>query len=225
MASVTEESQGLINAKQHEDTTPDLEAGPIPAVDSDKGIAVMSVTIRKPITLVSGIAIAYSYLPYLVCLGFSIWFVLDHIIYPLWAALTLITVSLVGEIGLKHIVREPRPENSAVKSYGMPSSHSSTCIGLLFYTVFELLFPFEGVKPHWTALQLTLAVFVTVVALAPVPWARWYLEDHSLRQICVGSALGFIFGVSSYFVRVHFFPGVPLTDHVPLSFGLGHDSH
>eukprot|EP01068_Selenidium_serpulae_P012562 Selendium_serpulae@DN5843_c0_g2_i1.p1 len=97
----------------------DLETG-----EKDSGsISFFSVTVRRPVTKASGAALAYSYFPFALFLGFGIWFAFFSQVFPYLALIVMSFSSLVSEVILKRIVRQPRPASSAVKSYGMPSSH------------------------------------------------------------------------------------------------------
>uniref|UniRef100_A0A0G4HH25 Phosphatidic acid phosphatase type 2/haloperoxidase domain-containing protein n=1 Tax=Chromera velia CCMP2878 TaxID=1169474 RepID=A0A0G4HH25_9ALVE len=211
-----DESTGLITAtavgKKREQPLydVDLEAG-IPEPSKTTAYACFSVTIRRPVTPLSAVAVAYSFLPYLVCLSFFVWFFLREQIYPLWGLATFLMISVICEVCFKNIFKEPRPENSAVRSYGMPSSHSATCVAVLVWTFLEFLVPLDGISPPLSAGAKAGILCLTTALMLPIPWARWYIEDHSLKQVLVGSALGVFFGALGFWARVSLLSGMPVT--------------
>eukprot|EP00929_Paragymnodinium_shiwhaense_P074259 TRINITY_DN37991_c0_g1_i1.p2 TRINITY_DN37991_c0_g1~~TRINITY_DN37991_c0_g1_i1.p2 ORF type:complete len:223 (+),score=34.27 TRINITY_DN37991_c0_g1_i1:64-732(+) len=99
---------------------------------------------------------------------------------------------------LKMIFAQPRPIGSCMTSCGMPSGHSSASISLLVYILLDL-------ASRWKHGERTAAVMwqsiVAAVVLAPVPWSRVQLRDHSLQQVCAGSLLGALVA-SGYFLAV-----------------------
>lgn len=90
---------------------------------------------------------------------------------------------------LKLIFRQNRPEGSCSNSCGMPSGHSFMAISTLTF----ILARFGSKRP--------LLSLVCLITLAPVPWARVQLKDHSVSQVVVGSVLGFIWGFIWLFLQ------------------------
>lgn len=169
----------------------DLETG-----EKDPGsVSFFSVTVRRPVTKVSSAALAYSYFPFALFLGFGFWFVCFSQMFPFLAAVIMAFSALVSEYILKRIVKQPRPLSSAVRSYGMPSSHCTVAYCLLVWILFEAFSSTIATIP-------TLAVCsVSAAALAPVPWARYYLDDHSMDQCVAGSCVGALLGCGCYAAR------------------------
>mmetsp|Transcript_86015 Transcript_86015/g.162044 ORF Transcript_86015/g.162044 Transcript_86015/m.162044 type:complete len:225 (+) Transcript_86015:172-846(+) len=104
-----------------------------------------------------------------------------------------------SNIGLKRIFKQPRPPASCLVSCGMPSGHSMESIGLGTYLVLELY----RLKPAYWKWKIA----ALVALLAPVPWSRVELGDHSMQQVLAGSGFGIAFGVTYHCVLVHLLGG------------------
>eukprot|EP00389_Voromonas_pontica_P004956 GDKH01007393.1.p1 GENE.GDKH01007393.1~~GDKH01007393.1.p1 ORF type:complete len:221 (+),score=13.78 GDKH01007393.1:185-847(+) len=158
--------------------------------------AFASVTISFPITPLSFVAMAYSFIPYPLVAVCLMWYIVTDLFYPFYCFSIFVVVSAFCEAFLKHFFKEPRPPASAVKSYGMPSSHSMTSCAVMMWTAMEITH--SDHNSFFSALGyllLNLAVF------GPIPWARWYLEDHSERQVFAGSLAGVAVGVVAFILR------------------------
>ena len=83
---------------------------------------------------------------------------------------------------LKIIIRQRRPEGSCNLNFGMPSGHSFAALSVLVFALFRFRF---------SPVLLGLAILM----LAPVPWARVQLRDHSVAQAAVGGVLGATWGL------------------------------
>ncbi|KOB63935.1 hypothetical protein PFHG_05297 [Plasmodium falciparum HB3] len=104
------------------------------------------------------------------------------------------TQTLISDLFLKRIFKKPRPINSALPTYGMPSSHSSFAIALL---TFLLLHITEQKKDKWSIITYVIAT----LTLLPIPWSRVEVEDHTVLQVIVGSLVGIGFGFIFYFMK------------------------
>lgn len=180
-----------------------------PLVQKEKeGFAFMSVSCKPPYNGLNLIAIMYSFIPYPVVAGLFIAFLITKVFLYLYLFLQLCLVSAISEVFLKNIFREARPANTLLHSYGMPSSHSMTSLCVLTYVtaeVFDALF--EGNILFLSGALLLVGVYLL---LAPIPWARWYIEDHSLKQITVGSAIGAVTGIIAFIIRVKYYSDGPM---------------
>ncbi|KAJ7685174.1 hypothetical protein DFH06DRAFT_1157697 [Mycena polygramma] len=94
---------------------------------------------------------------------------------------------------LKRGIRQPRPALGKKKTYGMPSTHSST---IAFYAAFvQLACIYLPLHPSVPAGE-TARVLVPIVVL---PWAaliamsRVWLGHHTWAQVAVGCAYGVAF--------------------------------
>jgi len=150
--------------------------------------SVLSVTIPFPVTSEVVLALIYSYIPFAMFFGFFAWFIVTEKLVPLYGTILLLFTSLTSEGILKNIFRQPRPFESAVESYGMPSSHCMTSYAMLTWIIGDTTLSSISVpsKIAWIVLILIL--------LAPVPWARYFLGDHSISQCVAGCAGGLICG-------------------------------
>jgi membrane-associated phospholipid phosphatase len=141
-----------------------------------------SVTIWPERTVAGHFSLIYSVLPILAYPGLLLlWAILDSSAYPVVALIAALSASIFNELALKPWLREPRPTACPIKnSYGMPSGHSMfACLLLAFL---------------WTYKSSLVLRFCLIVALGPVPWARWHNQDHTERQVVVGSVLGLALG-------------------------------
>ena len=199
----------------------EIETSPKTKVDIlDEGFSVLQVTIRRPFTVFSLLAILWSLFPYVVPLFVILSFMRNlavgivngqspfsgHCGFLLFFILLAISGVLLNEHVLKRMFQEPRPAASASKSYGMPSGHSTNCYAWMVWILMEIL-----LHPSSSGgLNLFLIVFDLVV-LGPVPYARVYLQDHTPKQVMVGGSIGSVLGLVACGLRSIMFPqAVPL---------------
>lgn len=173
-------------------TSQDVEAGEKDAIDK----SFLSVTLRTPVTIWVSLAIFYSFVPIVAFLGLFVWLLVSEGLFPFYGTMLMITGSLISEFLLKNIVREPRPPESSVESYGMPSTHCINSLALMIWLVANMLTP--------TQVNIIGAV-VIIFLLAPVGWGRYYLGDHTLKQCAVGSAGGVVFGILAFILQTSVF--------------------
>ena len=142
-----------------------------------------SVTIWPQRSLLGQLSLIYSLLPILLYPWILVlWAVYDNSLIPVAALLFGLLATALNELTLKPWLKEPRPVQCPIKnSYGMPSGHSLFA-GLLLALL-------------WKYKSTLLTRFALLLALAPVPWARWHNKDHTDRQVVVGSVLGLSLGV------------------------------
>ncbi|KAJ3073097.1 Dolichyldiphosphatase 1 [Podochytrium sp. JEL0797] len=104
---------------------------------------------------------------------------------------------LIGEVlnlGIKKIIRQPRPTLILGDGYGMPSSHSqfmayfATCVVLHLYTKTAYK------NPRWKHL-ITLA---TISLALMVQYSRVYLHYHTAPQVLLGAQIGCFLGLIWY---------------------------
>jgi len=188
----------------------DIEEGKRDSVS----LSLLSVTIPSPITVQVLLALVYSYIPFAMFFVFFTWFVISETVFPLFGTVLLILISLACEAILKNIFREPRPPESAVESYGMPSSHCMTSYAILVWVLADAA---TGTLPPFSKL-CWMAVYILL--LAPVPWGRYVLGDHSAGQCIAGCAGGIVSGLVAYVLWRHLFfpssPANPLAPRFPL---------
>lgn len=219
MAS-TDEETGFIKGTKDEDklnpaNDPELEANGGP-YKSKK--AILQVTWRFPINWsdpLNIITLVYGYLPFVIPLVFFIDVVVERRFIAFYGLAVSAVVTVLNEVVLKPIVKDPRPEGSANRKYneitkkwemkpGMPSGHVLNATTTMVWCLLEVALRGPGfdVQPFLTVNILLLIL----VCMAPVPWARIYNKDHSLAQCTVAGAIGVVAGVVAYWIREQYFP-------------------
>jgi len=128
-------------------------------------------TWHDPLTFMDVVAAILSSAPFALCL-YILWRIFwKKGISDVASALLLILTGIFTFI-VKAIVQQPRPSHSCLVTCGMPSGHSVACIGLFVW------FLLVGHSRYGS------------IPLLFVPWSRWFLSDHSLAQVCIGSIFG-----------------------------------
>lgn len=106
---------------------------------------------------------------------------------------------IMNEGILKHTINQKRPPGSCLyfKSYGMPSGHATTSIGMMTSMLLETWIdrPANVGGPSRCVYSLRNKCILTVVLLfmlLPVPFSRVVLYDHYVSQVLVGSVVGIV---------------------------------
>lgn len=125
-----------------------------------------------------------------VLLGFmAIVWLRDWPLYLKWFVGGVMFNNLVN-IGLKWLIREPRPLNQQDKEqrwgehdeYGMPSAHSQNA-------AFIVAFLFDSVL-----MKHTWALLVCIALLLSTMIQRYLTHNHTMSQILIGCAIGLTLG-------------------------------
>jgi len=98
---------------------------------------------------------------------------------------------ILNELILKKIFAEHRPTGACSTSYGFPSGHSAFTACWLTWLLLEWFMFHERVpfkKGKLYHFLLTLGIIVTPL----IPISRYYLNYHSVKQICFGLLTGFL---------------------------------
>ena len=77
---------------------------------------------------------------------------------------------------IKQLIKEERPIKT--KTYGMPSTRAAFMCFIVSYLVFT------NKLKRGTILLLVCGLFISL-------YAKYYMMEHSLRQIVIGSCIGF----------------------------------
>ncbi|TPX74706.1 hypothetical protein CcCBS67573_g04020 [Chytriomyces confervae] len=104
---------------------------------------------------------------------------------------------LLGEafnLGLKRIVKEPRPTTFLGGDYGMPSSHAQFMAYFATFSVLHLHLRTSYKNPIWKHV-LSLG---TVLIAGLVAFSRVYLHYHTATQVLAGIQIGTILGLVWY---------------------------
>eukprot|EP00746_Dinoflagellata_sp_MGD_P015292 gnl/MRDRNA2_/MRDRNA2_133890_c0_seq1.p1 gnl/MRDRNA2_/MRDRNA2_133890_c0~~gnl/MRDRNA2_/MRDRNA2_133890_c0_seq1.p1 ORF type:complete len:254 (+),score=23.09 gnl/MRDRNA2_/MRDRNA2_133890_c0_seq1:75-836(+) len=171
--------------------------------------AILQVTVRCPDkNPISWIAVTYGFLPWIIPALFAMLYIVWRRFIGLYAICLSLACAALNEAVLKPIIKQPRPDGTAHRypdgrpKYGMPSGHVFNAFALMVWALLEvgLHGPEDRVlTKQWLALILVL--------MLPVPWARWYNQDHSVGQVGVSTILGLVFGIAAYALRIQYFSG------------------
>jgi len=175
-----------------------------------KALPLFDVSVPHEIDLITLIAVFFSLLPYV---GAFLGVVLTLHQKLLRGVLGLLLASLlllINEALLKQLLQQPRPPSSCLSSPGMPSSHSVLSIGVATWFMM-LTLSSTGARGnsvtsssnHHLQRQrhFLTSCFLWASASLPVPLSRVTLGDHTIPQVVVGSAWGFILAIL-YFALV-----------------------
>lgn len=180
-------------------TEKDIEQG-----GTCNAFSLLSVTVRKPLTAAKLTALGYSYMPFLLFFFVLVSALCTLAVLPLFAAAVQLSLTLLNEHFFKHLIREPRPSLSLVKSPGMPSSHCLVSYAFLVWLLLEAAVSASPLPSRFLLASLSLGAF------GPMPWARHYLEDHSEMQCFVGCLGGALWGVFVFVLRHIAFPAATI---------------
>lgn len=209
---------GFARMDENELEFDDLELGALEVADAPRtmrhnlseGVSVLQVTIRRPFSVLSVMAIFWSLVPYIISILASLGFlhslvisimnlqfpITGHCGFYLFFALLALSGVLLNEKYLKKKYKEHRPAASASHGYGMPSGHCTNSYAWLIWWLLEIL-----VHPSRSSAMNLVSGLTAVLLLAPVPAARVYLQDHTFRQAFVGCVVGTFLGIFAVFVR------------------------
>jgi len=220
MAGSISEEQPLIKESEvhSEDSDSELETNGGPYKQK---YAFLQVTFRRPIqSCLDVVALIYGFLPFIVPAVFLLTFIAEfpHRL-PLYGFAVSITCMIMNELIFKPIVKAPRPTKSANKFLdkrdntwkmkpGMPSGHVLNATTIMIWSLMEVALRGPGYDPaHF--IQTEYWFLGIVVLMAPVPWARWRIQDHTLNQCLVAMAIGVPLGALAYILRVNFVEWMP----------------
>ncbi|KAL8274122.1 hypothetical protein Esti_001964 [Eimeria stiedai] len=181
-------------------TEKDIEQGG----DACSAFSFLSVTIRKPLTPPKVAAVGYSFMPFLLFACALLAALCTLAPLPLFVLGVQLCLTMVSELLFKKVVRQPRPPLSLVSSPGMPSSHCLVSFAFLAWLLLEALVSTASIPARLLLACLSLAAFL------PMPWARYFLEDHTEMQCFVGCLGGLLCGVFVFVFRHLAFPAASI---------------
>lgn len=117
-------------------------------------------------------------------------------------------ISEIMNIALKHLLKEPRPENGAPKGglfegrYGMPSQHCH-CFAYLITTA--LLLTYHYYRKHITFNKKLLVTIISFIGLVLQIIGRIYLRYHTINQCLVGAAFGMLSSCLFYIIGIKYY--------------------
>jgi membrane-associated phospholipid phosphatase len=108
---------------------------------------------------------------------------------------------LLNELILKRIIAESRPHGACSTSYGLPSGHSAFAASFFTWLMLEwILFhdkvPFKKARFHVVLRTLAL------IAFPLIPVSRYFLNYHSVKQICLGVLVGSVCAVIHFAIVI-----------------------
>jgi len=111
--------------------------------------------------------------------------------------LTLALQQLVNELILKRALAEARPLGACSHSYGLPSGHSSFAASFATWLILEWILFHEKV-PFKTSKSYIALTTIAILATPLIPISRYYLNYHTIKQICFGVLSGFVCATVSF---------------------------
>lgn len=171
------------------------------------------VTVRWPIQdQWDFLAIVYGFVPVCVPIWWVIWLLVGFVrtgylpAFPFFGLCVSLSFVAVTEFAVKPIckcfiseAKTRRPLGSVCKAAGLPSGHTMNAYTLMTWIILEVLYD-SVIYPEW--------FIVTLVVMAPVPWARVHTQDHTLLQVSTSMALAICMGVIAYHLRTLLFPRI-----------------
>ncbi|KAJ3733017.1 hypothetical protein DFJ43DRAFT_272771 [Lentinula guzmanii] len=117
--------------------------------------------------------------------------------FALGTAACIMTVKMI-----KKLIRQERPGNKRRKTYGMPSTHSTTSTYYATYILLAALYlPIHQSLPQTSTTRI-LSLLIVLPWATMIALSRLWLGHHTLAQILVGCALGFGFACLWFFIWV-----------------------
>lgn len=105
--------------------------------------------------------------------------------------------------GLKHIIKEKRPNFELGDGYGFPSSHSQWMGYFAAFLLCHIAFRHRFVSTGYRLLDLAWRSLVQLFIVGwagAVAYSRYHLSYHSAHQVLWGVLIGAFFGTSYYAV-------------------------
>merc|ERR1711915_466600 len=121
--------------------------------------------------------------------------------------LLAIICSIINELVFKNLAKQPRPENTANRkpdgtpTHGMPSGHVLNAFTLMIWSICEVALSKDAESREIQIWWLC----VIIIVMLPVPWARWWNEDHSAQRCAVSIFLGCVAGITAFVIRTTYF--------------------
>jgi hypothetical protein len=177
----------------------------------DRKVAIGQVTFRFPLEFdpLNLIALLYGFLPWAVPITFGLSAAITRHFVLLYGLIVSVVTSLVNEVGLKPFFNDPRPLESANRHAdgsmkpGMPSGHVLNATTIMVWAALEVALSGPGFDDHPRLTEGWL-IFILLL-MGPVPWARWYNSDHTIKQCIVAGVLGILVGALAYYLRATYF--------------------
>lgn len=166
------------------------------------------VTIRLPLDTSPAplAALILSFVPWVLPLVVLTDLVCQKRFLSFFALCLMLMVLILSEAVLKPLLKQPRPETTAVRypdgsvKPGMPSGHVLNTHTLVTFFCFQAPHELDG-------LLAFLAIIFLLTLSAACAWARVRNGDHSPDQVAVSFALATVIGFVGYVVQRTYFRG------------------
>lgn len=113
-------------------------------------------------------------------------------------------ICILLNVILKILIKEPRPKDDkpdfsflvqnnkrvSYDKFGMPSGHAQ----FMFYTLAFMAYAIRGYKYYWWLMTCFTLLTINTVA------QRVRDDNHTVSQVMVGSIIGVLFGLGTYYV-------------------------
>nr|GEW35048.1 lipid phosphate phosphatase epsilon 2, chloroplastic [Tanacetum cinerariifolium] len=125
---------------------------------------------------------------WIVAVTYSIFILLRHDAFALWAALGSV-LNIILSVVLKKILKQERPVSGVSSGHGMPSSHAQSIFFAIVFVTLSVV--------QWQGLNGVTAIFgMLLLALGSYfSWLRVSQRYHTTSQVVVGAVVGSIFSV------------------------------
>jgi len=113
----------------------------------------------------------------------------------------LVVQVAVNELILKNIFAELRPTGSCSHSFGLPSGHSSFASFFMTWLILEGIYISEHAsfkKEKYYIHLRNIGIFFSPL----VPISRFFLNYHTVKQICAGMIIGFFVAVTCFYYLI-----------------------
>lgn len=173
------------------------------------------VSVRLPVAAglsggVDFIALVYGFLPFIIPIWWFLWAAITWIVngcprfFPAFGLCVAAGFALVNETVTKKLCRRfldeditNRPPEAVCNHPGMPSGHVMNAYTLMVWWLLEAVMD-HAVFPEW--------LFIIILVMGPVPWARVHNKDHTRLQVTVSAVIATFMGIGAYCIRNHYFP-------------------
>eukprot|EP00743_Colponemidia_sp_Colp-15_P000522 GILK01000587.1.p1 GENE.GILK01000587.1~~GILK01000587.1.p1 ORF type:complete len:215 (+),score=25.69 GILK01000587.1:42-686(+) len=149
----------------------------------------VSIPDADTYTALDGLAVFFSFVPYVWGLSvLCLMLIFRRLSFILWS-MFLVSLVVLNEAIFKQIIKEARPPESCLSTYGMPSGHALIALASLTWVVIEMRF-----RLQWQLHNKLAALIAAVFCFIAVPWSRQQLHDHYWYQTLAGALIGVTLG-------------------------------
>jgi len=148
-----------------------------------------------------GIWVASSVLLVIIYIAIGLWTFVRRTSRAFFLLLILILQIILNEVILKRIFAQARPIGACATSYGLPSGHSAFAACLATWLLLEFIMFHDKVPFKKTKVYLFLRN-ISILIIPLIPISRYYLNYHTIEQICFGILSGCVFPTVLFFIKI-----------------------